>query len=381
MATMASKRDYYEVLNVKREASDKEIAASYRKLAVKYHPDANPGDAEAVLKFKEAAEAYEVLSDGDKRARYDRFGHQGVEQFGQQFGDVNDIFEAFGDIFSEMFGGAQRRGGRRVRRGADVRCDVSLSLEEAASGVSRSVDFSRSKACDKCHGSGSKPGSQRAQCRRCGGHGQIVQSAGILRVQTTCPTCQGAGSIITDPCDACRGHGYIKERTKLDVNIPPGVDDGMRVRLAGFGEPSPDGGPPGDAYCFVAVKKHKLFQRDGTHLILQMPITYSQAALGATIEVPTLAGPHNLVIPPGSQSGEVFRVRGRGMPDVRGGASGDLHVQTFIEVPKRLTSSQERLLRELAEVEQTEVSPHRKSFLERIRDYFTPVDAEMPAKE
>jgi molecular chaperone DnaJ len=381
MATMASKRDYYEVLNVKREASDKEIAASYRKLAVKYHPDANPGDAEAVLKFKEAAEAYEVLSDGDKRARYDRFGHQGVEQFGQQFGDVNDIFEAFGDIFSEMFGGAQRRGGRRVRRGADVRCDVSLSLEEAASGVSRSVDFSRSKACDKCHGSGSKPGSQRAQCRRCGGHGQIVQSAGILRVQTTCPTCQGAGSIITDPCDACRGHGYIKERTKLDVNIPPGVDDGMRVRLAGFGEPSPDGGPPGDAYCFVAVKKHKLFQRDGTHLILQMPITYSQAALGATIEVPTLAGPHNLVIPPGSQSGEVFRVRGRGMPDVRGGAAGDLHVQTFIEVPKRLTSSQERLLRELAEVEQTEVSPHRKSFLERIRDYFTPVDAEMPAKE
>jgi molecular chaperone DnaJ len=382
MATMASKRDYYEVLGVKREASDREIASAYRKLAVKYHPDANPGDAEAVLKFKEAAEAYEVLSDDDKRARYDRFGHQGVEQFGQQFGDVNDIFEAFGDIFSEMFsGGGQRRGGRRVRKGADVRCDVSLTLEEAATGVSRSVDLNRSKACESCKGSGSKPGSQRSQCRRCGGHGQVVQSAGILRVQTTCPTCQGAGSIITDPCDGCRGRGYVQERTKLDVTIPAGVDDGMRVRLAGYGEPSPDGGPPGDAYCFVAVKKHKLFQRDGTHLILQMPITYSQAALGATIEVPTLAGPHNLVLPPGSQSGEVFRVRGRGMPDVRGGASGDLHVQTFIEVPKRLTSSQERLLRELAEVERTEVSPHRKSFLERIRDYFTPADAETPAKE
>lgn len=380
MPTMA-KRDYYEVLGVKREASDKEIAVAYRKLAVKYHPDANPGDAEAVLKFKEAAEAYEVLSDGDKRARYDRFGHQGVEQFGQQFGDVNDIFEAFGDIFSEMFGGAQRRGGRRVRKGADVRCDVSLTLEEAATGVTRSVDLTRSKACETCHGSGSKPGSQRAQCRRCGGHGQVVQSAGILRVQTTCPTCQGAGSIITDPCDGCRGRGYVQERTKLDVNIPAGIDDGMRVRLAGYGEPSPDGGPPGDAYCFVAVKKHKLFQRDGTHLILQMPITYSQAALGATIEVPTLAGPHNLVLPPGSQSGEVFRVRGRGMPDVRGGASGDLHVQTYIEVPKRLTSSQERLLRELAEVERTEVSPHRKSFLERIRDYFAPSDTETPAKE
>jgi molecular chaperone DnaJ len=334
-----------------------------------------------VLKFKEAAEAYEVLSDGDKRARYDRFGHQGVEQFGQQFGDVNDIFEAFGDIFSEMFGGGQRRGGRRVRKGADVRCDVSLTLEEAATGVSRSVDLNRSKACETCKGSGSKPGSQRAQCRRCGGHGQLVQSAGILRVQTTCPTCQGAGSVITDPCETCRGRAYVQERTKLDVTIPAGVDDGMRVRLAGYGEPSPDGGPPGDAYCFVAVKKHKLFQRDGTHLILQMPITYSQAALGATIEVPTLAGPHNLVLPPGSQSGEVFRVRGRGMPDVRGGASGDLHVQTFIEVPKRLTSSQERLLRELAEVERTEVSPHRKSFLERIRDYFAPTDGQTPVKE
>jgi molecular chaperone DnaJ len=375
MATMASKRDYYEILGVKREASDKEIASAYRKLAVKYHPDANPGDAEAVAKFKEAAEAYEVLSDGDKRARYDRFGHAASDQFGQQFHDVNDIFEAFGDIFSEMFGGQRRGGGRRVRRGTDVRCDVALELEEAARGVSKTVEFTRNKACETCKGSGSKPGSQRATCRRCGGHGQIVQSAGILRVQTTCPTCQGAGSVITDPCETCRGRGQVPERTKLDVTIPAGVDDGMRVRLAGYGGPSPDGGPPGDAYCFVAVKKHRLFQRDGTHLILQMPITYSQAALGATIEVPTLAGPHNLVIPPGSQSGEVFRIRGRGMPDIRGGSPGDLHVQTYIEVPKKLTPSQERLLRELAEVERTEVSPHRKTFLERLREYFTSTTA------
>ena len=370
---MASKRDYYEVLGVKREASDKDIAAAYRKLAVKYHPDANPGDAEAVLKFKEAAEAYEVLSDGDKRARYDRFGHQGVDQFGSQFQDVNDIFEAFGDIFSEMFGGGGRRGGgRRVRRGANLRCDVRIDLEEAARGVTKSVEFARSTPCGTCKGSGSKPGSQRAQCRRCNGHGQIVQSAGILRVQTTCPTCQGAGSVITDPCEGCRGRGYVQDRVKLDVKIPAGIDDGMQIRLDGYGEPSPDGGPPGDAFCFVAVKKHKLFQRDGTHLILQMPITYSQAALGATIEVATLAGPFSLVIPPGSASGEVFRVRGRGMPDVRGGPPGDLHVQTFIEVPKRLTPKQEQLLRDLAEVEQTEVAPHRKSFLERIRDYFAP---------
>jgi molecular chaperone DnaJ len=382
MATMASKRDYYEVLSVKREASDKEIAAAYRKLAVKYHPDANPGDADAVNRFKEAAEAYEVLSDSDKRARYDRFGHQGVEQFGPQFHDVNDIFEAFGDIFSEMFGGA-RRGGRRVRRGADIRCDVTLDLEEAARGVAKSVEFNRSKACDTCKGSGSRPGSQRAQCRHCNGHGQIVQSAGILRVQTTCPTCQGAGSVITDPCEDCRGRGYVKERAKLEVNIPPGIDDGMRVRLAGYGEPSPDGGPPGDAYCFVAVRKHKLFQREGAHLILQTPITYSQAALGATIEVPTLAGPHDLTLPPGTHSGEVFRVRGRGMPDPRGGPSGDLHVQILIEVPKKLSPRQEQLLRELAEVEQTEVSPQRKSFMKRLREYFAPAAgaADAPAKE
>jgi molecular chaperone DnaJ len=372
-----AKRDYYEVLSVKRDASDGQISAAYRKLAVKYHPDSNPGDAEAVEKFKEAAEAYEILSDPEKRARYDRFGHQGVEQMGgTHFHDVEDIFEAFGDIFSEMFGGGGRRGGRRVRRGADVRADVTLDLEEAAKGVIKSVEFNRSKACETCKGTGSRPGSQRATCRRCNGHGQIVQSAGILRVQTTCPTCQGAGSVITDPCESCRGRGYVQERAKLDVTIPAGIDDGMRVRLAGFGEPSPDGGPPGDCYCFVRVRPHKIFQRDGVHLILQMPITYSQAALGASIEVPTLQGPHELTLPAGTQSGAVFRIRGQGLPDPRGGAKGDLHVQTFIEVPKRLTGEQERLLRELAELEQTEVAPHRKSFLERIRDYFQPSDGE-----
>lgn len=378
MATMASKRDYYEVLGVKQDASDKEIAAAYRKLAVKYHPDGNPGDAETVEKFKEASEAYEILSDADKRARYDRFGHAGTDQFTHQFHDVEDIFEAFGDIFSEMFG-AQRRGGRRVRRGADVRCDVALDLEEAARGATKSVEFARNKACETCKGSGSKPGSQRAPCRRCNGHGQIVQSAGILRVQTTCPSCQGAGSVITDPCESCRGRGYVQERAKLDVTIPAGIDNGMRVRLAGYGEPSPDGGPPGDCYCFVTVRKHKLFQREGSHLILQMPITYSQAALGAKIEVPTLQGPYELTLPPGSQSGEVFRIRSHGLADPRGGSVGDLHVQTFIEVPKKLTARQEQLLRDLAEVEQTEVAPHRKSFLKRLQEYFQPMEAERNA--
>jgi molecular chaperone DnaJ len=374
MPTMASKRDYYEVLGVKRDASEREIASAYRKLAVKYHPDSNPGDAEAVEKFKEAAEAYEVLSDREKRARYDQFGHAASEQFGHQFHDVEDIFEAFGDIFSEMFGGQRRGGGRRVRRGADIRVDVTLDLEEAYRGVTKSVEFPRSKACGTCKGTGAKPGSQRTLCRNCGGRGQIVQSAGILRVQTSCPLCQGAGSIITDPCTDCRGRGYVQEKAKLDVTIPAGIDNGMRVRLAGYGEPSPDGGPAGDCYCFVSVKKHKLFEREGTHLILRMPISYSQAALGASIEVPTLNGKHELKIPPGTQSGEVFRVRGRGLADPRGGSAGDLHVQTFIEVPKKLTASQESLLRELADLERTEVSPHRKSFLERIREYFQPTE-------
>jgi molecular chaperone DnaJ len=379
MATMASKRDYYEVLGVKREASDRDIASAYRKMAVKYHPDSNPGDADAVEKFKEAAEAYEILSDREKRARYDQFGHAGTDQYAHQFHDVEDIFEAFGDIFSEMFGGPRRGGGRRVRRGADVRVDVSLTLEEAARGVTKSVEFPRSKACATCKGSGSKPGAQRAVCRHCGGRGQIVQSAGILRVQTSCPACRGAGSTITDPCNDCRGRGYIQDNAKLDVNIPAGVDAGMRVRLTGYGEPSPDGGPPGDCYCFVEVKKHRIFEREGTHLVLRMPITYSQAALGASIEVPTLSGPHELRVPAGTQSGDVFRVRGRGMPDPRGGPAGDLHVQTYIEVPKKLTTRQDKLLRELAELEKTEVSPHRKSFLERLREYFTPDTGETKA--
>lgn len=374
MTSMAGKRDYYEVLGVSRTASAKEISSAYRRLALKYHPDSNPGDEDAVEKFKEAAEAYEVLGDPDKRARYDQYGHAGVDsQYGGQphFTDIEDIFEAFGGIFGDMFGGAHRRGGRRVRRGNDVRCDVTLDLAEAARGVTKTVEFMRRSRCEKCRGSGAAPGSQRETCRRCGGRGQVVQSAGILRVQTTCPTCQGEGTIVTDPCDECRGQGTVAGKVKLDVHIPAGIDDGMRVRLAGEGEPSPDGGPPGDCYCFVTVRKHKLFHRDGNHLVLQMPITYTQAALGATIEIPTLQGKDSLTVPPGTQSGEVFRLRGRGMPDPRGGGVGDLLVQTFVEIPKKLTPKQEKLLRELAELEEKHVTPHRKGFLEKLKDYFT----------
>lgn len=372
---MSAKRDYYEVLSVTREATDREITTAYRKMAVKYHPDSNPGDEEAVQKFKEAAEAYEVLSDKQKRARYDQYGHSGPEMGGQPFGDMGDIFEAFGDVFGDLFGGGGGRRGRRSQRGADIRCDVTLDLEEAAVGVSKEIEVSRHKSCDDCGGSGSKKGSKRSSCRRCNGHGQIVQSAGILRVQTTCPTCQGAGTVITDPCDKCRGSGLLPERTKLKITIPAGIDDGMRVRYGGEGEPSPDGGPPGDCYCFVTVRKHKLFHRDGNNLILQMPITYSQAALGATLEIPTLKGRQELQVPAGTQSGEVFRVRGGGVPDPRGGGPGDLMVQTYIEVPKKLNPRQQELLRELAELEHANVSPQRKSILERIRDYFVASDS------
>ncbi len=373
MATMAQKRDYYEVLGISRTASDREIASAYRKLALKYHPDANPDNAEAVVRFKEAAEAYEVLNDAEKRARYDQYGHAGVEGGGSQFHEVEDIFEAFGGLFGDLFGGGRRRGGgRRQRRGADVRCDATLDLEEAARGCKKTVEFARSKACGTCGATGVTPGSSKQTCNRCGGRGQVVQSAGILRVQTACPACHGAGAIISDPCRDCRGQGYIPAKVSLDVAIPAGVDDGMRVRVPGEGEPSLDGGPPGDLYCFVSVRKHRLFDREGSHLILRLPMTYTQAALGATIEVPTLDGPYELKVPAGTQPGDVFRIRSQGMPDPRGGMRGDLHVQTYIEIPKKLSAEQEALLRELAELEHANVTPHRKSFLKTLRDYFAP---------
>lgn len=373
---MAEKRCYYEVLGVQTTASDREIAGAYRKLAIKFHPDSHPGDEEATSKFKEAAEAYEVLSDGEKRGRYDQFGHAGVNGQAGSYQSVDDILDAFGDMFSggvfgDLFGGGGRRGGRRIRRGADVRCDVTLDLEEAASGVSKQVSFRRSKVCGTCKATGAKPGSSKETCRRCGGRGQLVQSAGILRVQTRCPSCEGAGAVITDPCGDCRGSGYTSSRVTLDVRIPPGVDSGNRVRVAGEGEPSPDGGPPGDCYCFITVREHHLFHRDGQQLILQLPISYSQAALGAQIEVPTLDGPEDLKVPGGSQTGDVFRLRGHGMPDPHGGSRGDLLVQTVIEVPKKLSKPQRELLEQLAELEHVDVTPNRKSFLEKIKDYFT----------
>jgi molecular chaperone DnaJ len=374
---MASKRDYYEVLGVNRDASEREIASAYRQLAIRYHPDSNPGDAEATQRFKEAAEAYEVLSDAQKRASYDQYGHAGLGGAGSGFADVEDIFDAFGDIFGggifgDILGGGRGRRRARQTRGADVKCEVSLTLAEAARGTTRKVQFERSEICGRCRGTGCKPGSVGETCRRCNGHGQVVQSAGILRVQTTCPSCHGTGQVITDPCDQCRGRRHVARQVDLDVAIPAGVDDGMRVRLSGEGERSRDGGPPGDCYCFIHVQPHPLFKREGSHLFVEVPISYTQAALGAEIEIPTLDGTDRLTIPPGTQSGDVFRLSRLGIPDPRHGARGDLLVHTYVEVPKRLRPNEEQLLRQLAELEHRHVSPRRKSFLDKLREYLKP---------
>ncbi|MEX2139305.1 MAG: molecular chaperone DnaJ [Pirellulales bacterium] len=371
---MAEKRDYYEVLGVARTATAKELADAYRKLAIKYHPDKNPGNEDVIAHFKEAAEAFEILNDPEKRARYDRYGHAGVEG-GAHFHDINDIFSAFGDIFGggvfgDIFGGG--RGGRRVRKGADVGTQVTLDLLEAARGVTKSVQFERHERCQECHGSGARPGTKPQPCNYCGGRGQVVQSSGVFRVQTTCPVCHGEGTVIKDPCAKCSGNGVVGRRVKRDVVIPAGVDHQMRVRLAGEGEPSPNGGPPGDAYVLIEIRDHPLFQREGNHLICRVPITYAQAALGASVEVPTLDGPDTIDIPAGTQPGDVFKLRGRGMSDPRGRGKGDLLVQVNLDVPKKLSPRENELLRELAKEENTNVSPHRKTFLERLKNYLVP---------
>jgi molecular chaperone DnaJ len=383
MVTMAAKRDYYEVLGVSRSATSKQIADAYRKLAIKYHPDKNPGNEEAVTRFKEAAEAFEVLSDEQKRSRYDRYGHAGVEGGVHQFTDVHEIFEAFGDIFGgglfgDLFGGGRRRGGRRTHKGADVGCEVRVDLLEAALGCTKTVEFQRHEFCETCRGSGAKPGTRPETCHYCGGRGQVIQSSGLFRVQTTCPACRGAGTVVKHACPTCSGDGAVLHTVRREVTIPPGIDDRMRVRLAGEGEPSPNGGPRGDCYCLVHVSPHPLFQRQGQDLICTVPITYAQAALGAKIEVPTLEGRDEIELPAGTQPGEVFKLRGRGMPNPRRRGRGDLLVQVALEVPRTLSPRQEALLRELADEEHVHVSPHRKSFFEKLREYFVPADQAGP---
>ena len=371
---MVDQRDYYEVLGVERRATSAQITDAYRKLAIRYHPDKNPGDQEAASRFKEAARAFEVLSDEGLRARYDRYGHAGVQGGGrQEFNDITDVFEAFGDlfgggIFGEAFGG--RRRGNRPRKGRDVFCQTTLSLVEAARGATKTVEFTRHETCAECDGSGARKGTKPQACDYCGGQGQVIQTAGVFRMQTTCPACRGAGSVIRDKCPACGGDGVTAERVERRVTIPAGVDSDVRVRLAGEGEPGGNGGPPGDCYCVIEIEDHPFLAREGRDLHCEVPITFTQAALGATVEVPTLDGPKPLQVARGTQSGDVVRVRGLGMPEVRGRGIGDLHVHLHVEVPKTLSPRAEELLRELAAEEHAAVSPKRSSFFSRLTEYF-----------
>lgn len=374
---MPVQRDYYEVLGVIKTASGEEIKKAYKKLAIKYHPDRNPGDDAAIASFKEAAEAYEVLGDDQKRARYDRYGHAGVKGNGRaQSHDVNDIFEQFSDLFEGFgfFGG--QKGGRRSqrsgpRRGEHLQTSLTITLLEAYRGVEKEVRLQRKRSCDHCHGTGAEPGHSPERCDYCGGQGQVVQAQGFFRVQSVCPACRGAGQVVRHKCNTCYGSGRLDESVTLHVKVPAGIDNGMQLRMSGEGEAGPNNGPRGDLFVDIQVTEHKLFKRDGTHLMCEVPITYTQAALGTEIEIPLLEGKETLSVPAGTQPGEVFRIRGQGMPDPRGGRPGDLHVAVRLVVPKKLDEDHEKLLRDLAEIEKTRVNPHEKSWFEKVVDFFS----------
>jgi len=370
---MATKRDFYEVLGIKRDATADEIKKAYRQLALKNHPDKNPGDPEAERRFKEGAEAYEVLSDQGKRQRYDRYGHAGLEGAGvHDFRNAEDIMSAFGDIFGgglfgDLFG--QRRRGPRAGNNLDLKLEIEL--QEAARGATKSININRHEYCSECNGTGARKGTVATTCNYCGGQGQVVQARGFFQVATTCPGCGGEGVRVTDPCSGCRGTGRVLMPVNLKVDIPPGVESGMLLQVRGQGEPGDPGAPRGNLRIQVLVRKHTFFERNRNDLFCQVPISFAQAVLGGDIEVPTLDGPDRLHVPRGTQSGDVLRLKGRGMPDIGGRGRGDELVEVVLETPRTLSARQEELFRELAELDHEDVSPKRKSFFEKLRDYFT----------
>ncbi|GGP21375.1 molecular chaperone DnaJ [Silvimonas iriomotensis] len=374
-----SKKDFYEVLGVNRDASDDDIKKAYRKLAMKYHPDRNPDSKEAEEKFKEGKEAYEILSDSQKRAAYDQYGHAGVDpQAGMGGGGFGGggFADAFSDIFGDIFGGGQGggRGGRsNVYRGSDLRYNMEITLEEAARGVERQIKIPAHEECDLCHGSGAKPGTEAKTCHTCNGQGQVRVSQGFFSIQQTCPTCHGSGKYIPDPCRNCHGTGRVQTTKTLAVKIPGGVDEGDRIRLSGEGEPGVNGGPHGDLYVVIHIKAHSVFEREGNDLHCEMPISITAAALGGEIEIPTLDGKARISIPAGTQSGQVFRLRGKGIKGVRSAVTGDLMCHVMLETPVNLTSRQKELLREFEQISQDEPAKHNpraKSFMDKVKDFF-----------
>jgi molecular chaperone DnaJ len=377
-----SKRDYYKVLDVPRNAAEADIKKAFRRLAMKYHPDRNPEDADAESKFKEAKEACEVLTDPQKRAAYDQHGHAGVEAInrsggrgGGGFGGGDAFSDIFGDVFGDIFGAARRGGGRQqVFRGADLRYELELDLDQAVFGHNVEIEVPRLAECEVCGGSGAAKGSSPVTCDTCEGHGQVRISQGFFQLQQTCPKCRGSGTIVRNPCDKCLGQGRVRKTTKLSVKVPAGVDTGDRIRLSGEGEAGRNGGPPGDLYVEIQVREHAIFERDGAHLSCEVPVSFATAALGGSVEVPTLDGEVTIKVPAETQSGRVFRLRDKGVRPVRGGARGDLFCRVVVETPVSLTSEQKELIRKLESSlkgDSAQHAPREKGFFEGVKRFFS----------
>ncbi len=376
-----AKRDFYDILGVNRDASDDEIKKAYRKLAMKYHPDRNPDNPKAEEHFKEAKEAYEILSDAQKRAAYDQYGHAGVDPqagmggFGGFGGGAGGFSDAFGGIFDEIFGGNRGGGGRsNIYRGADLRYNLEITLEQAAFGTETKIRIPTMEVCEPCKGTGAKAGTQPKTCPTCQGSGQVRLQQGFFSIQQTCPKCHGTGKFVADPCGSCHGAGRVKQHKTLAVKIPAGVDEGDRIRLSGEGEHGINGGPSGDLYVQIHLKPHAVFQREQNDLHCEMPISFTTAALGGEIEIPTLDGMAKIKIPSETQSGKTFRLRGKGIKGVRSHTHGDLMCHVVVETPVNLTDRQKELLRELEECSQTEDGKHNpraKSWMDRVKDFFS----------